>query len=357
MSSETGYFKLGLLVISGVALIVGGIIFFGAGALFKQYANFETATTHSVDGLDVGAAVKFNGVTVGKVSHIDLAMWKYPNSDRATLEQISRYVDIELQIDRDALLVKSAPEIKKRFGDAVNRGLRARMASSGLTGPPYIELVFLDPKSAPATPPPWTPREAYIPSAQNQISQAVADVTDILGQVKQVDITKVVTDLRTLLNHTDDKVTQLEVRELQSKAVALVDEVRGSNKRVKAILDNPKIDPAISNAADDLPKISGRLRDATAQINDILRDPRIKVMLANLNDTTASAAPAAADVRRLIHKLDVLMSAQSQDLEEIVANLRRVLEDATVVTDEAKKYPSRLLFGQPPPRITPGSSQ
>jgi len=357
MNSEKGYFKLGLFVIAGMTLLVGGVIFFGAGALFREYLTVETATTRSVEGLGVGAAVKYNGVTMGKVSKIELAMWQHPDADPSKMEDIRRYVIVQLQLDRGTLPARNIEAIRTNFRDAVERGLRARMASSGLTGPPFIELVFLNPKTYPPTTLPWTTRETTIPSAPSQMTEVVTSVTKILEQVQQADIPTAVSDLRRLVNHTDTAVTELNPKELQNKAVALIDEVRGTNKRIHTILDNPKIDPAVNTVMEDLPKISARLRDATAQVDDILRDPKTKEMLANLNDSAAAAAPAVLDARRILRQLDALLSAQSQDLEAIVVNLRQVLQNTAAVTEEAKTNPSRLLFGEPPPHFTPGKSK
>jgi ABC-type transporter Mla subunit MlaD len=357
MNSESGYFKLGIFVIAGVTLIVGGIVFFGAGAMFKEYITVETATVRSVEGLGVGADVKYNGVTMGKVSKIELAMWQYPDADPAKKEEIRRYVIVQLKLNRSTLTAHSAGALRANFQDAIDQGLRARMASSGLTGPPFIELVFLNPKAYPPPSLPWTPRVLVIPSAPSQMTEVVSNVTEILAQVKEADLPRAVADLRRLLNHADETVTQLNAREIQNKAVALIDEVRGTNKRVHQILDNPKIDPAVNSVAEDLPRISARVRDATAQVDDILRDPKTKEMLANLNDAAASASPAVLDARRILRELDALLSSQSQDLESIVANLRQVLQNTAAVTEEAKTNPSRMIFGQPPPHITPGSSK
>jgi phage-related protein len=193
--------------------------------------------------------------------------------------------------------------------------------------------------------------------APSQMTEVVTSVTKILEQVQQADLPAAVADIRRLVNNTDKTVTELNAKEFQSKAVALIDGVTATNKRVQQILDNPKIDPAITSVGEDLPKISARLRDATAQVDDILRDPKTKEMLANLNNTAAAAAPATADARRILRELDALLSSQSQDLESIVANLRQVLQNTAAVTEEAKTNPSRMLFGEPPPHIKPGNSK
>jgi paraquat-inducible protein B len=286
-----------------------------------------------------------------------MAIWEYPQSDPAKQQQVGRYVSIELQIDRKTFLSQSTSNIRKSLEEAINQGLRARMASSGLTGPPYIEVVFLDPKESPATPPPWTPAEIYIPSAPSQMSEVLASVTDILQEVKSLDLANSVSDLRRLVNNTNNAITQLDAKEIQGKTVALIDEVRQTNQRVHQILDNPKIDPAIESLTDDLPKISTHMRDALAQMDQLLNDPQTRQTLASLNDTTAAAAPVLTDARRVLRQLDSLLSGQSQDLQAIVTDLRRVLHNTAAVTEEAKSNPSGMIFGEPPPHVTPGNSK
>src|SRR5215469_18341291 len=98
MNSESSFFKLGLFVVAGIALAVAGVVVLGAGALFQEYVTVETATEGSVEGLTVGGAVKHNGVTLGKVSKIEMATWRYGSPDPVKREQIGRWVIVEMQI-------------------------------------------------------------------------------------------------------------------------------------------------------------------------------------------------------------------------------------------------------------------
>src|SRR4051812_21804172 len=140
MNSDTGFFKLGLFVVTGVALIVAGIVIFGAGALREDAVAFETATTDSVDGLTVGAPVKYAGVTVGKVSAIEMTFWRHRDATPEEIAKIRRYVTVEMQIRREMLPAKNEEQLKKNLETNIERGFRVRMASSGLTGPPFLEL-------------------------------------------------------------------------------------------------------------------------------------------------------------------------------------------------------------------------
>ena len=70
MSAETKFFKLGAFVLAGVAVAVGAVVVLGAGSLMRKKVLAESYVDESVQGLDVGAPVKFRGVTVGRLDDV-----------------------------------------------------------------------------------------------------------------------------------------------------------------------------------------------------------------------------------------------------------------------------------------------
>jgi paraquat-inducible protein B len=376
MSEQSRHFKLGLFVIVGVGLLVAGVVVLGAGVLFTEYVRIETATMESVQGLDVGGAVKFKGVTVGKIAKIEMASWRHSNPDPEKQRQVRRYVVIEMDIRRDALRFDSTKELSNTIKSEVAHGLRVKQAMAGITGPAYLEAVFVDPDTTETVLPPWPTENLYIPSVPSTISQIVTSIEDILMKFRQVDIDQTVGHVNKLLADADKAINDLQAATLREKAVALVDEVRESNRRVKALLDDPRVDKTIQDLSEavasgkeviaapeikaflaDLPKISGRMRTTMERLDETAHDPKIRQTLDGLGEAANAAGPAAADLRRLLRKVDAMLSAQSQDLESIVTNLRRVLENGAALAEDAKNNPSRALFGSPPPRVKVGGEK
>lgn len=376
MSGESRYFKLGLFVIAGLFLIVAGVVIFGAGALFTEYLRVETATTESVQGLDVGAAVKYRGVPIGKVAKIEMAGWRYGRRDAAVQSDVNRFILIEMDIRRDMLLAHDMEEIRRNLAVAIEQGLRVRMASSGLTGPAYLEVLFLDPQRQPVQPVPWTPPPLYLPSAPSTMTEIVSGVEAILAELKKAQIGKIAGDLDRLINNTDTAIVDLKTAVLREKLASVLDEARGTTQRVHVILANPNLDKTINDLSAtmasakntvsgdevqafvaDLPRISARLRDTTARIDEIVRDPKMQKLIDGLSDTATSTAPAALELRRALRELNLLLSTQRQDLEAIVTNLRRVLENGAALAEDAKDNPSRAIFGDPPPRVRIGGDR
>ena len=97
MAAPTNHFKLGLFVIiSFSAAVVTGIAL-GSEAMKKETTKYHTYFNESVQGLDVGAPVKFRGVTIGSVSPrsrsrrtIATSTWSRSSTSRTSAAWASR---------------------------------------------------------------------------------------------------------------------------------------------------------------------------------------------------------------------------------------------------------------------------
>ena len=88
MNEARGAFlRVGLLVLGGLALVIGLVWFFG-GSTLSHGTLFETYFGESVQGLEVGAPVKYRGVTVGRVTDLGLVAAEY--GTRAAPAQVDR---------------------------------------------------------------------------------------------------------------------------------------------------------------------------------------------------------------------------------------------------------------------------
>ena len=92
MDSRRAGLRVGLFVIAG---LIGALalIFFLSGSLLHPGILYETYFQESVQGIDVGTAVKFRGVTIGQVTDIGLVSAEYPpaspnDEDKAVYQQV-----------------------------------------------------------------------------------------------------------------------------------------------------------------------------------------------------------------------------------------------------------------------------
>jgi hypothetical protein len=93
----------------------------------------------------------------------------------------------------------------------------------------------------------------------------------------------------------------------------------------------------------DLPEISGHVRAVAAKADELLKNGKFDQTASHLQHTLAEA--------------DELLASQSDNVRTILSDLRATIANARELTDEVKTNPSRLLFGQPPPRTAYGNSK
>jgi ABC-type transporter Mla subunit MlaD len=345
MTKSSRHFKLGLFVLVGLALLIGGVVALGARTFFQETVAAETYFDESVTGLAPGSAVKVRGVTVGRVQDVRFVTAKYPRAvGPGGLP--SRKILVGMAIDAQVISRVGRDVVVRMVDD----GLRARLAQAGITGPVYVELEFMDPKVFPPPAIGWTPRDLYVPSAPSTGFELKAAIERVATGLRQVDLAEVIRHADALLVSANRSVDELHVAELRGHAVALLAELRGTNARVKQVVDSPSVDAAVR----DLPAITERLRAGLARVDEILHDKRVDRALTGLADTATSAGPAADDVRRLARDLRLLVSSEQDNVRAIVTDLRAVAANLSAVTEDARQNPSRLLLGQPPVKRKPG---
>ena len=130
---------IGAFVVGGIVLFVVGFILVGAGSFSRLKPNAIGYFQDSVSGLDIGAPVKFRGVTIGKVSQVLLRTANQSPTDYSVPVVMEFTPDLLTRRGLDqALLDKSG------LRTSIEKGLRAKLQpQSIITGVLYIELDYL----------------------------------------------------------------------------------------------------------------------------------------------------------------------------------------------------------------------
>jgi ABC-type transporter Mla subunit MlaD len=346
LSQRANYFKLGLFVIGAIIAGILVLLVIGTGRFLQKRVTIETYFNESVQGLDIGSKLKYRGVDVGQVTRISFTYVKYeqdkPMADR------KRYVLVEAQIQPRLVGGKAANDIASAESTAVEveKGLRIRLAPQGITGTSYLEVDYVDPANNPPLSIDWTPDNIYIPSAPSTVGQIVNSASAIMERLNHLDIEGVVNNLNKLLTTTNDRVAALDVKSLQQQtqrtlakiestlndiaakklsdeALALIADLRKSNTELQATLSNPSFKKLPESA------------DAALQkVRDLVADPRLSASIAHMERTLA--------------RLDRIFGGGESDLATTIENLRQISDNLRDLTEDAKRYPSGLIFGAPP---------
>lgn len=331
MSAQTKYFKLGAFVLAGVTVAVGAVVVLGAGTIMRKKVMVETYMDESVQGLDVGAPVKFRGVTVGRLEKIEFAAIQYNVKD-----------------DRIALMLAFFPETLKgwatqdpiaRLNELIERGLRVRLTSAGLTGVLYLELDHYDPKQNPIPQISWTPNLPYLPSIPSTNARMMARLENVLEHVEKMRVDLISEKVVEVLGSIDKMVKTLQpavedVRKFTDEATVLVRDARkvltdDVGKEVKALM----VQVRDTLDKDVAPALKG-LRTATDRLPGTF--DKVDVTLDRISGT--------------LRRVDRTLAEDNGSMEEALDNLRVVTQDLRELMGQVKRYPSSALFGEAPPK-------
>jgi ABC-type transporter Mla subunit MlaD len=308
MSKPINNFKLGLFTLAGVALLVAGILAFGARTYFEPASLFETYIDGDVTGLGVGSAVELRGVRVGKVTHIDFSWTEY----QAT---VPTYIVVEFAMRND---IAPGAERDELLQSAIKRGLRARLKLRGVTGTSILAIEYVDPADNPPAAVPWTPRHTYIPSAPSEFGALLASVEKNLHNLENLDFNAfnklLLADMKSA-GRLLDNAGQIDFGGLSTNANALLADLRISNGKLKNLVDDT--DDTVKRAK--LEKLSGDLDS----------------LVSELQDTVARVKPGVASI-------------DFEALNQTLSNARQTVRDMDDVLADLKQYPPGFLFGKPP---------
>jgi phospholipid/cholesterol/gamma-HCH transport system substrate-binding protein/paraquat-inducible protein B len=340
--NTTRYFKLGLFILTAFGVLIATAITLGAGRMFAKSIALQTSFDESVAGLEVGAPVKHRGVTIGHVQSIRFPREEGSGGGSGAASRSAEpfeYIVVEMAIDPQVVSEISEGRLKPIIDRMVAAGLRARISQSGITGSAYVELNYLDPARYPINTAAPKTEPLFIPSAPGALNQVLDAVTDIATKLQRANLDQVVHHVDSLILHVDQSVQDLQVAELRTKTVAILDQVQSASAKLRQILEDPKLAQVIA----DLPEISGRVRAVAGRVDELLKNGKLDESAAHLKQTLAEA--------------DELLATQSESVRAILTDLRATMANARELTEDVKSNPSRLFFGQPPPHTPYGRSK
>ncbi|HYY26208.1 MAG TPA: MlaD family protein [Candidatus Udaeobacter sp.] len=343
---NTRYFRIGVFVITAIVIGVIGVVVLGGGKFFQKTNIIETYIDESVQGLDIGSPVKFRGVPVGNVEEITLSGVEYPTR--------RSYVVVRAGISRNVFHFPLNDPANPLFIAEVQRGLRVRLAPQGLTGQAYLEADYLNPTLNPPLAVDWKPKHPYVPSARSRITQLSDAVERILRNVEQVDIQRLIVTMENSLATVDKLVSGANLDKVSTQALALLAELRETNRQLRDVVSGPELKSAARDAAVAAGTAREIFQRAEKPLNQLISDlPKVtdsvNRVVQRLDAVSANLPETSADLRKTLQSLNRLISSQQLDIEKTVENLRSTSEAVRQIIDNSKKYPSQTLFGAPPP--------
>jgi paraquat-inducible protein B len=315
MSRKVSPTLIGAFVAGAVALSVVAVTVFGSGRYFRKTYDFVLYFGSSVNGLRVGAPVKFRGVEVGAVKDIRLQL--EPDM------QVQR-IPVIIEVDPAKLTSRGQSTTilnsSQAFNEAVARGLRGQLQLESLvTGVLFVALDLFPNSPANFVQQPGSHKYQYqeIPTEPTTMEQARGAVGQILAKLAE-------TDFKALV---DSAV----------KALAAIDHLASSPDLHAAVRSSDELTHRLSEAATRVATLATTL------------DVRVDSLAGDLRLTSAEARTAIKHADEAISRTDATVN-DSPTLYELNRTLQEVSAAARslrLLTGYLERNPKALIFGKP----------
>jgi len=314
---------VGGFILGGVALTVAATLFLGSGKLFRDEVEYVSWFKSSVNGLNVGAPVKFMGVTIGEVTAIRLRpVGGDPLDTAQEFEdwETNLRIPVFYEVDKDLLRREGAVV---DVGDPVTvqamveGGMRAGLAvESLLTGRKYIAL-SVNPDSP-----------AELVNDQNVDAPELPTISTGLEWLER--------DVQGLMA----KLTDLDIE-------GLISAIRISAEEVGQLASGDATREAIAEIPGTLAEVRETLR--SIQVLAASADTTMSSIRPNMDATAAEAQNAAEELSKTLENLQAVLDPGSPLLMKLEKSLNEISLAAAAVAelvDYLQQNPSVLLRGK-----------
>jgi paraquat-inducible protein B len=340
MSKQANPTVIGGFVLGALTLAVIAILVFGSGALFRARVPMVTYFPGSVQGLSVGAAVQFEGVTVGRVTGIELSF----SPDSGTFSVPVTYEVWPESVRILGPLSDDSPQSILR-GLVKDRGLHARLESlSFVTGQYLIALQLVpgrplrlvkDPEDVVEVPSIEATRDRMSDMLENlRLDDLVNEASLTLASIRQLIGSGEVLRLLETLNATLDQARIL-LGDLDREVPPLA-------LRMDSTLSDYA---ALARAVQDgVVPVAENLELVTASMLELVR--RVDAQVVPLSDATQAALGRVEGTMRSLGQLSEDASGTRLRLDQFLTEATAASRSLRAFADYLERHPEALLHGK-----------
>ena len=322
---------IGGFVVGALALAVGAVLVLAGRHWFTRPATCVMAFDSSVAGLSVGAPVQFRGVSLGRVSDIQL---RYGRSQIVVVT--------EMEPSRiQGLNAESAPAgVAGVVQAAVAAGLRAQLELQSLvTGQLYVGLDFYPGTRATLTG--TDPTQCEIPTIPTKLAELQDQMKKIMEELGQLPLKEALGAVARAGDAIEKLAASPEIPRVLRSADRTMEEARATVHTLGV-----KLDSAIGTLQVTLEQAQGTMdgvgRDARRLLQDV--DARVGPLADSLGAAADSAQALMQDGQQTLARLDAEIAPTALAIRQAAEAARGALQRAESVLDQA----GGVLSGESP---------
>ncbi len=324
MSKRANPTLIGMFILGMMVLIVVGVVALAPRVLVGDRPLFVSFFEESVNGLNIGAPVMFQGVPVGEV--VEVGLW-IDSEDMTSLAPVQYRIDLsELDAAARDIIDLEDEEVLRAH---VAGGLRAQLEMESIvTGLLIVNLGYVD------DPPPARPVA--------HAGQLVIPTTPSPFVGIEVEARALTATTRRVLDQVADILDQLEAEEIGDALMA-------SARAVQQLAESPEVRAALR----ELPVVAAELRETMAGVQALTERVGLAVDPFEVNMATVAeeATLALQVVREVVEGIPGAVTADAgvgYRIEEALISLRQAADAIRQLAESLEQDPSMLIRGRSP---------
>ncbi len=318
---------VGAFVVGAVVILVAAVALFGSGRLFRTTYPYIVYFTGDVNGLSVGAPVKFKGVELGSVAKIMLSVGG-DNLLSDIYDPDDVRIPVIIELDEEATLQRGAanapnPAMVKRL---IDLGLRAELSmESFVTGILYVKL-DIDPNSEMRLV--NNPRVSLveIPTKPTALEEVQRKAAQFLARLDKLDVEGLIDSLTRTVEGIESLVN-----------------AEGLTKTVDTL---PSIATKLEATIDEVGKTLAEVREIGEGLGG-----QAEAAVTSLEETSERAGETLAAARTTLTSINRVLDPESSTLYQINSSLQDLAQASRAIrylAEELERNPTMLLRGKSP---------
>lgn len=301
---------VGTFVLGAIGLILVAVVLLEGGLFQKTHEFVIYFGGTGINGLRVGAPVKFKGVEIGEVKRIHLRLEQVvsPENNRLTAQV---RIPVVIELDQDKFISQGTTidlSDPHTIPNLIQEGLRAQLGSDSLvTGLMYVSLDIEPETPVQMYAPPGSPLQE-IPAIPTTLEQAQAVAVRIFERLDKVDFNAAFTQLTAMLASIKQITTSPALRE-----------VVANSEKTREQLDHTLAgaQQTLSTANSQIPPLSKALQKTSVSADAAAKQAR--VTLGTVQTTIEPNSPVNYQVLQTLQDV----SAAAHSIKELADYLQR----------------------------------
>jgi len=326
MSIRANPTAIGLFLIGAVVLAVVGVVTLASTAWFDKQTTFISYFEESVNGLAVGAPVKFQGVPVGSVTDL---LIQIELTDKTFEVPVQYDIDLDRLTSRAGTFVDLSDEavLRQQIAD----GLRAQLQMESIVlGQLYVELTY-----RPEAPPPdiihGQTDFLEIPTTTSLLAAFGTQAGSLIEEVFQI------------LFRVNEMLEAVDMVGLNASVVA-------SAQSVQRLADSQEIRAAFG----EVPALTAQFKQTMAEMQLLAErlGGAIEPLQGHMDSTNAEVILTLQSMRQAIDETQGFLSTDSgvgYQMEEAFSSMKDAADALNLLALSLERNPDMLLRGKKPP--------